>query len=532
MTMLKKSTDSDSFTSLMNIFVLGAGGVSCAYLAWRVYSTYKYKYPQSANKKISPDAFSQNAEQALLDIAALYPDECTLEFASRGFFESNGPKKIVFLNSMEAVRKFTKSNDKTNAQSTCINNRCKNFVFKVLSKNYLGSFFRMSDPKLLEIRQASQQGLFALMSGESDFKAHLSVEISALTAFLAANNGMVLKDASIYLQQMSTNILVTLGLGARFEYELDVDAPVKKQIRYITDLLSSLNIVALSDFFESDFHSQKNTKEFLEERLNGVYGFLTNAINGYKATFTPGEVKTFADFAIGKQLAKLKETNKDKLEASETFSDDDILVQVFTLFMAGACTMGFSLTWAFYYLGQNKMIQAKIAEEIKANVSDNEQVGLHHGRLLPYTESVIQEILRLGSNQPLVARGTQADCQIGDYSLPKDTTVVINAFAMHRDPNYWPEPEQFKPERWLATDGSCNTAFNSDAFMAYGTKPRGCIGKLLSRNIFFTLIGNLVRSFEFEYIADPTKAEEKMKSKLGYMRLPHAYDLKINQRVI
>ena len=74
---------------------------------------------------------------------------------------------------------------------------------------------------------------------------------------------------------------------------------------------------------------------------------------------------------------------------------------------------------------------------------------------LPYTEATVSEIQRLASVLPIAPpRLATKDISLGGYNIPKGTPVQCNLYSIHRNPEVWPEPDEFRPERFLTTDGS------------------------------------------------------------------------------
>lgn len=217
---------------------------------------------------------NKNSEEYMIRLRNLYPNECSLKL---------GKQQIVFLNSIESFKKF---NQKVSSSLEPIANRPQNAIFQLISKNYLGSFFRLYDDKLKEIRKSSLAGLHKLSANAVEFEAKLAEEVQEFSEFLAGlcsssidhqgdEHGR-LNSASVHLQQISTNMIVTVGINARFPYELDMNAAVKEQINNMSEILSALDVVNISNL------SDTSAFKPLEPKLNSIYEFLTGAINGYK----------------------------------------------------------------------------------------------------------------------------------------------------------------------------------------------------------------------------------------------------------
>ena len=138
--------------------------------------------------------------------------------------------------------------------------------------------------------------------------------------------------------------------------------------------------------------------------------------------------------------------------------DEQLIDECLILFVAGHETSANALSWMIYILGrypeQLQRIQHTDAEQ---------QPGLIRNTIL--------ETLRLYPPAWVVDRISLADDQVLDYTLPKGTVWILYIRGMHRNPQYWDAPDQFKPDRWD------QPGLNTDAFMPFGAGPRLCIGE-------------------------------------------------------
>jgi cytochrome P450 len=128
-------------------------------------------------------------------------------------------------------------------------------------------------------------------------------------------------------------------------------------------------------------------------------------------------------------------------------------------------TTAVTLEWAMVELARNPRVTAKLQDEI-ARVAGggggggSEQVAVAEAELngMPYLRSVIKEVFRLHPPVPLLLPResmSPAAVQGGRYEIPAKTALLVNAWAIGRDPAAWDAPEEFRPERFLGGDGSC-----------------------------------------------------------------------------
>lgn len=115
---------------------------------------------------------------------------------------------------------------------------------------------------------------------------------------------------------------------------------------------------------------------------------------------------------------------------------------------------------------------------------------------LPYLQSIISETLRLDPPPLLVPHFSSDDCTIGGFDVPRDTMVMVNAWAIHRDHELWDDPENFKPERFQSGEN------DSYKFMPFGRGRRACPGIGLAQREVGLTLGTLIQCFEWKRVDD------------------------------
>lgn len=165
------------------------------------------------------------------------------------------------------------------------------------------------------------------------------------------------------------------------------------------------------------------------------------------------------------------------------------------MFVAGVETTSTTLGQAMSLLLDHPTAIQKLRAEIDSNVD--------HGRLmndsdlvkLPYLRCIINETLRLHPTAPLlVPHLSSENCTIGGYDIPCSTTLMVNAWAMHRDPKLWEEPTKFKPERFEQGLGE-KERFK---YIPFGMGRRACPGAVMAIRTISMVLGSLVQCFDFE----------------------------------
>ncbi|MEU5696181.1 cytochrome P450 [Actinosynnema sp. NPDC020468] len=153
------------------------------------------------------------------------------------------------------------------------------------------------------------------------------------------------------------------------------------------------------------------------------------------------------------------------------FTQREIRAELKTLFLAGHETTGCALTWTLYAVSQHADVRRRLEAEL-AEVLDGRAPTADDLADLPYLRQVVDETLRMYPPIWLFPRDTVADDVIAGYHVPAGTTVLIPPYAAHHDPEHWPNPEAFDPERFCPA----RKAPDRYAYFPFGGGNRKCIG--------------------------------------------------------
>ncbi|MEV0776298.1 cytochrome P450 [Streptomyces sp. NPDC050428] len=161
-------------------------------------------------------------------------------------------------------------------------------------------------------------------------------------------------------------------------------------------------------------------------------------------------------------------------ESGEALPDDEILSEIVALLAAGSETTAVTLAWLFHELGRNPDLERRLHEEVDSVIGGDVLTADHLGQL-PYTGRLVQESLRLYAPW-LVTRQAISDVQLGAFTLPAGSDVIWSAYALHRDPDLYPDPLRFDPDRWLPE----RPQPPKGAFIPFGFGKRMCIGDMFA----------------------------------------------------
>ena len=163
------------------------------------------------------------------------------------------------------------------------------------------------------------------------------------------------------------------------------------------------------------------------------------------------------------------------------------------LFVAGMETTSKQLEWIMYYMSKYPVVQRKVQDEIDHVLGSTLEPSLDHRSTLTYTEAMIQEALRKASISPLgLLHATREDYELNGYLIPQGTIVIGNLFASHYNPQAWGDPEEFRPERFIDSEGKLKKI---EEFIPFGIGKRNCIGEVLARHQLFLYTVGILQKF-------------------------------------
>ena len=171
------------------------------------------------------------------------------------------------------------------------------------------------------------------------------------------------------------------------------------------------------------------------------------------------------------------------------------------MFVGGTETSLTTIEWAMAELIKNPKEMAKVQEEVRTKTKVGEtrtHLGDNDVGQLRYLKLVVKETLRLHMPAPLlVPRVCKEQCRLGGYTIPAGSRVVINAWAMGRDPSYWEDAEAFRPGRFLDRDVDYKGT-SSFEFLPFGAGRRICPGINFALPVLELTLASLLRHFDWE----------------------------------
>ena len=166
------------------------------------------------------------------------------------------------------------------------------------------------------------------------------------------------------------------------------------------------------------------------------------------------------------------------------------------LLTAGTDTSALTTEWGMALLLTNPEVMLKVRAEIDTKVGTARMVEESDITNLPYLQCVVKETLRLCPVAPIIpAHEAMEDCTVGGFNVRRGTMILVNAWAIQRDPNLWDTPEEFRPERFL--DAGVVTAITAP-LLPFGLGRRRCPGEGLAMRLVNLTLALLVQCFEWD----------------------------------
>ncbi|KAM5574527.1 geraniol 8-hydroxylase [Rosa sericea] len=217
-----------------------------------------------------------------------------------------------------------------------------------------------------------------------------------------------------------------------------------------------------------------------------------------------------------------EEKNEEDLKNSEVV--ENLFV---ALFVAGTDTTSATLEWAMAELLHNPKSLSKAQEELDQMIGKGKPIEETDIARLPYLQAIIKETFRLHPTVPLLLpRKAETDVEIGGYIVPKGAQVLVNVWAIGRDPGLWDNPNSFMPDRFLGLDNQFDVMGKNFELIPFGGGRRICPGLPLAMRMLHLMLGSLINCFDWKLEDGVVPETMNMEDKFG-LTLQMAQPLKV-----
>lgn len=243
-------------------------------------------------------------------------------------------------------------------------------------------------------------------------------------------------------------------------------------------------------------------QEYLVERIRSPLTKPLSIFNGKRNRFNQ-QIKQFDDWiygfiekqrsagADGNNLLAMLMAAKDE-DTGETMSIKQLRDELITIYVAGHETSTFALSWTLYLLAQHPEIYKKAKAEVRM-IENIDSIGFQGIYQLQYLHQILSESMRIYPPAFVFGRRVLQDTTLDNTLLKEGDNIIVNVYGLHNDPNLWPNPDEFNPDRFSP---QAIKQRDKNAYIPFGGGPRMCIGNNFAIMEILMILAKLLYHFD------------------------------------
>lgn len=193
-------------------------------------------------------------------------------------------------------------------------------------------------------------------------------------------------------------------------------------------------------------------------------------------------------------------------ESASGLTDEELRDEIMTIFTGGFETSAAVLAWTWYLLAQHPEVEQKLHEEL-TNVLGGRTATLEDVVNLKYTKMVLSESMRLYPGAWVFTRTNLEADEIGGYSIPANSVIMISPYVTHRLSDFWEDPQDFNPERFTREEIAARPRY---AYYPFGLGQRQCIGEVFAMTEMQLVIAMTAQKYHLHLVSGHPVEEEPM----------------------
>ncbi|PAN24661.1 hypothetical protein PAHAL_4G242800 [Panicum hallii] len=425
--------------------------------------------------------------RALRDLSLRYGPLMFLKF---------GEIPVVVASTPDAAKEILKTRD------AVFSTRPLSLTMKVITKNGAGVVWAPYGEHWRQLRKICMMELLSAKRVQSfrhireEEAARLAMAVSAATTPLVNLSKLL----AIYVADASVHAI----LGSRFK---DRDT----LLRYVDEAVKLAGGSTLVDLFPSSRIARALSRRALrkaEVYRETVFAFMDGVVREHL------ERRSLREEARQEDLIDVLLRIRGEGNLQFPLTMHIIEAVIFDLFGGGTETAATTLQWAMAELMRNPAVMCKAQAEVRRVFKEQNKITEERLRELSYLHLVIKETLRLHTPGPLLMpRECQEQCQILGYDVPKGTMVLVNAWAISRNPEFWDAPDEFNPERF---QGDMRDFKGNDFdYIPFGAGRRICPGMAFGLANMELALANLLFYFDWSLPEGVIPSEMDMTEAMG-----------------
>lgn len=294
-------------------------------------------------------------------------------------------------------------------------------------------------------------------------------ELSNLINWIGSKDG-----SSVNLSSKVFSTVYGITSRAAFGKKCEDQEKFIQIVKEVIEFAAGFNV---ADFFPSIkvLHQISGVRPKLEKMHKEADRIMEKIItehNAKKATAKAGDEAAATEEDLIDVLLKFHEHAAD---SEFSLTNNNIKAVILDIFAAGSETSAITIIWAMSEMMKNPEVMKKAQAEVREVFNKRGRVDETAINDMKYLKLLVKETLRLRPPSALLLpRESKERCEINGYEIPAKTKVIVNAWAIARDPKYWTEPESFKPERFL--NSSLDFKGTNYEYIPFGSGRRVCPG--------------------------------------------------------
>ncbi|XP_077233561.1 cytochrome P450 CYP82D47-like [Tasmannia lanceolata] len=437
------------------------------------------------------------AHRAFTDLAIRYGPIFTLR---------PGPQQtLVVSHSVIARECFTSENDRAFAgRAVGIANGLMSYEYSMFAFAPYGSYWReMRKIATTKILTASRLELLKLVGG-----SELCISMKSLYSLWLKNGKQLVKvGMNQRLEDLVFNIVMLMVAGKRYlgDGTSEADKQIARRLRTAAKEFNKfLGVAAIYNAIPLlawlDLKGEYKTMKRTHMEMDTIVQDLVDDHRRRRRIQSDGSNDRSPDF-IDMML-----TMEEDGSLTELNRDTNIVIKATTLnlIIAGVENTVNTMVWMLSLLLNHPDVLEKVQAELDAQVGRDRVINGSDLTKLIYLQAIVKETLRLYPAAPLlVPHEAMEDCDVTGYRITRGTRLLVNAWMIHRDPNVWLDPEEFRPERFLTTNADVDLkGQNNTEYMPFGTGRRACPGMGFALNVMQLTLARALQAFDWKSPSD------------------------------
>ncbi|KAH8314788.1 hypothetical protein KR074_010792 [Drosophila pseudoananassae] len=368
-----------------------------------------------------------------------------------------------------------------------------------------------------------QFGMTYMGNGKQQMQKRIMTEVHEFIGHLHASDGQPV-DLSPVISVAVSNVICSLMMSTRFS----IDDPKFRRFNFLIEegmrLFGEIHTVDYIPTMQC-FPSISTAKNKIAQNRAEMQRFYQDVIDDHKKSFDPQNVRDLVDFYLC-EIEKAKAEGTDA-ELFDGKNHEEQLVQVIIdLFSAGMETIKTTLLWINVFMLRNPKEMRRVQDELDQVVGRHRLPTIEDLQYLPITESTILESMRRSSIVPLATTHSPTrDVELNGYTIPAGSHVIPLINSVHMDPNLWEKPEEFRPSRFIDSEGKVR---KPEYFIPFGVGRRMCLGDVLARMELFLFFASFMHCFDIALPAGHSLPS--LKGNVGATITPEAFKVCLKRR--